>query len=101
MDRTGEVTWRAWLGMGDADWMDQIDVAEFDCLRAAREWVEDRLATVASACLWSRPGMSVFGSVDRGRYQGPRWSPDVVAGAMLDADLVDGRVSWRRPGGKR
>jgi hypothetical protein len=88
MDRTGEVTWRAWLGTGDGDTMNQLDVAEFHSAMAAREWVEDRLAPG-----WPRP---VFGSIDRGRYEGARWTPDLVYG--LDADVVDGRVSWHRPG---
>jgi hypothetical protein len=91
MDRTGQVTWRAWLGTGDNDTMEQLDVAEFDNALAAREWVEDRL-TVG----WPRP---VFGSIDRGEYCGCRWLPDLVYG--LDADVVDGRVSWRRPGPSR
>jgi len=91
MDRTGEVVWRAWLGMGDADRMNQLDVAEFDNARAAREWVEDRLGSVGSL-----PGMSIFGSVDRGRYTGSSWRPDAVPG--MDADVVDGQVNWRCPG---
>lgn len=91
MDLTDEVVWRAWVGMGDADTMDQIDAAEFPDARAAREWVENRLVDA-----WSRPGMSVFGSVDPGRYTGARWSPD--EGPGMDAHLIDGRVTWRCPG---
>jgi len=88
MDRTGQVTWRAWLGTGDSDAMEQLDVAEFDNALSACEWVEDRL--VAD---WPR---QVFGSIDRGEYSGCRWHPDLLYG--LDADVVDGHVSWRRPG---
>lgn len=93
-----DVTWRAWLGMGDADRMDQIDVAEFATAEAARAWVENRLTTA-----WSRPGMKVFGSIDRGTYVADRpgtarrWvfvdSPEA-----MDAHLADGRVHWHRPG---
>jgi hypothetical protein len=93
-----EVRWRAWLGMGDESHLSQIDVAEFASCAAACAWVERRLANV-----WARPGLTVFGSVDRGVYQeatpgaaahwvlDPHW-------AGLDADVVDGRVCWRRPG---
>lgn len=88
MDRTGQMTWRAWLGTGDDDELEQIDVAEFDDALSAREWVEDRLALG-----WPH---LIFGSIDRGEYRGRRWLPDLVYG--LDADVVDGRVSWRSPG---
>jgi hypothetical protein len=91
MDRNGQVTWRAWLGTGDDDAMEQLDVAEFGDALTAREWVEDRLTRGSP-----RP---VFGSIDRGVYHGRRWQPDVMYG--LDADVVDGRVSWRRPGTHR
>ncbi len=92
------VRWRAWLGMGDESHLSQIDVAEFASCAAARAWVERRLTAV-----WARPGLSVFGSVDRGTYgvetpgAVPAWTQD-PHWAGLDADIVDGRVLWRRPG---
>lgn len=92
MDRSDEVTWRAWLGTGDSSSMTELAVAEFSSAAEARAWVEERLATAASG-----PGKSVFGSIDRGTYTGARWEPDEVPG--FDADLVDGRVCWHRPGG--
>lgn len=93
-----EVRWRAWLGMGDDSNLSQIDAAEFTSAAAARAWVERRLAAV-----WARPGLAVFGSVDRGSYRtvapgaAPRWTLDPHS-VGLDADLVDGQVCWRRPG---
>lgn len=93
-----QVRWRAWLGMGDESHLSQIDVAEFASCAAARAWVERRLSSV-----WARPGLAVFGSVDRGTYQDEtpgsvaRWTLD-TGWAGLDADVVDGRVRWRRPG---
>ena len=90
-DRTGERTWRAWLGTGDSASLTQLDLAEFASASAARSWVEQRIRAVGS-----HPGMSVFGSIDLGEYVGTRWEP--AAGPGMDADLVDGRVRWRRPG---
>jgi hypothetical protein len=84
--------------MGDESHLSQIDVAEFASCAAARAWVERRLAAV-----WARPGLAVYGSVDRGRYQpvapgaAPRWTLDPCFAGM-DADLVDGRVCWRQAG---
>jgi hypothetical protein len=98
MTRTGEVSWRAWLGMGDAERMSQIDVAEFRTAADARAWVERRLAAARS-----RPGMMVFGSIDRGTYRParlgapPSWHLERDPEAM-DANIVDGRVAWHRPG---
>lgn len=89
--RIGAHTWRAWLGMGDGSSMTQLDVAEFPSASAARAWVEHRLASARS-----RPGTSVFGSIDRGRYVGARWELDPEPG--LDADLVDGEICWHKPG---
>ncbi|HEX2132353.1 MAG TPA: hypothetical protein VHH15_12405 [Actinophytocola sp.] len=91
IDRTGERTWRAWLGTGDASSLTQLDVAEFASASAARSWVEQRLLATGT-----RLGAPVYGSVDSGRYVGARWEPAAVPG--LDADLVDGRIRWRRPG---
>lgn len=90
------VIWRAWLGMGDADHMNQLGVAEFRTAEAARAWVERGLVT-AGTC----PGMNLFGSVDRGSYvaydgEPAQWEPDPYAGS--DAHLVNGRVNWQRPG---
>jgi hypothetical protein len=85
--------------MGDESHLSQIDVAEFTSSAAARAWVERRLAAV-----WARPGLAVFGSVDRGMYRpvapgaAPRWTLDPYFVGM-DADLVDGRVCWRQAGG--
>jgi alanine racemase len=84
--------------MGDESHLSQIDVAEFTSSAAARAWVERRLAVA-----WARPGLAVFGSVDRGVYRlvgpetTPRWTldPQYVG---LDADVVDGRVCWRQAG---
>jgi hypothetical protein len=93
-----QVRWRAWLGMGDESHLSQIDVAEFASCAAARAWVERRLSAV-----WARPGLTVFGSVDRGVYvdetpgSRARWTLD-PHWAGLDADIVDGRVQWRSPG---
>ena len=96
-----QVCWRAWLGMGDSSHLSEIDVAEFASCAAARGWVERRLSSVSA-----RPGLSVFGSVDRGVYRDetpgaaahfaldPHW-------AGMDADLVDGRVRWHRAGPRR
>lgn len=70
--------WRAWLGTGDETRLAQVDVAEFPSCAAARAWVEERLVT----------GTALYGSVDR--------MPGCAAG--LDADVVDGRVRWRRVG---
>jgi hypothetical protein len=84
--------------MGDESHLSQIDVAEFASCAAARAWVERRLTSV-----WARPGLSVFGSVDRGTYLDetpgavPSWTQD-PHWAGLDADIVDGRVHWRSPG---
>jgi hypothetical protein len=94
-----EVRWRAWLGMGDESHLSQIDVAEFGTCAAARAWVERRLGAV-----WARPGLTVFGSVDRGVYRAATpgresyWSLD-PHWIGLDADVVDGRVHWRHPDG--
>jgi len=90
------VIWRAWLGMGDADHMNELGVAEFGTAEAARAWVERGL-TAAGA----RPGMNLFGSIDRGSYvtcdgEPARWEPDPHTGS--DAHLVDGHVTWQRPG---
>ncbi|GAB3438479.1 hypothetical protein GCM10027436_19690 [Actinophytocola sediminis] len=71
--------------------MSQLDVAEFCSAASAKAWVEHKLAAMTA-----HPGASVFGSVDRGQYVGTCWEFDLVPG--LDAELVDGRVSWRRPG---
>lgn len=70
--------WRAWLGTGDDTRLAQVDVAEFPSCAAARAWVEQRLIM----------GAAIYGSVDR--------MPACATG--LDADLVDGRVRWRRIG---
>jgi hypothetical protein len=92
-----EVRWRAWLGVGDESRISQIDVAEFATCSAACSWVERRLYAE-----WTRPGLMVFGSVDRGVYRAdapgaaPRWILDPCS-AGLDADLVNGRVCWRKP----
>ncbi|WP_154814766.1 hypothetical protein [Actinophytocola xinjiangensis] len=88
---SGRRTWRAWLGTGDGSSMTQLDVAEFASASSAKAWVEGRLAST-TAC----PGSSVFGSIDLGRYRGSTWELDPAPG--LDAELVDGRVAWRRPG---
>jgi hypothetical protein len=95
----GEVfRWRAWLGMGDGERLSQIDVAEFGSVSAARAWVERRLRAVLT-----RPGLAVYGSVDRGVYRpvapgaAPKWQL-VHCAESMDAALVDGQVSWRRPG---
>jgi hypothetical protein len=96
-----QVRWRAWLGMGDESHLSQIDVAEFASYAAARAWVERRLSAV-----WARPGLAVFGSVDRGVYlaetpgAAAHWALD-PHWAGMDADLVDGRVCWHRPGKRR
>jgi hypothetical protein len=93
-----EVRWRAWLGVGDESRISEIDVAEFATLTAACAWVERRLYAE-----WARPGLTVFGSVDKGVYRPagpgakPCWVLDQCA-AGLDADLVDGQVSWRKTG---
>lgn len=91
-----EVRWRAWLGVGDESKFSQIDVAEFATCSAACAWVERRLYAE-----WTRPGLTVFGSVDRGVYRfdasgGLAWTLDPCSPGM-DADLVDGQVLWRRP----
>jgi hypothetical protein len=92
-----EVRWRAWLGVGDEARFSQIDVAEFATCSAACAWVERRLYAE-----WTRPGLMVFGSVDRGVYREdvpgtvPRWTLDPCSVGM-DADLVNGRVRWRKP----
>jgi len=90
-ERSGKRTWRAWLGTGDGSSMTQLDVAEFASASSAKAWVERRLVSTTSG-----PGTSVFGSVDLGRYVGASWELDPTPG--LDAELVDGRVAWRRPG---
>lgn len=93
-----QVRWRAWLGMGDESHLSQIDVAEFASCAAARAWVERRLSAV-----WARPGLAVFGSVDRGVYldetpgAAAHWTLD-PHWAGMDADVVDGHVRWHRPG---
>jgi hypothetical protein len=88
-----EVRWRAWLGVGDDSHLSQIDVAEFGTSAAARAWVERRLAAIQT-----RPGLAVFGSVDRGVHREVGgWTADPYWVGM-DAHLVDGRVCWRRPG---
>lgn len=91
-----EVRWRAWLGVGDESRYSQIDIAEFTTCSAACAWVERRLYAE-----WARPGLTIFGSVDRGVYRSdasgaPRWTMDPCSPGM-DADLVDGQVLWRRP----
>jgi hypothetical protein len=92
-----DVRWRAWLGVGDESRFSQIDMAEFATCAAACAWVERRLYAE-----WTRPGVTVFGSVDRGSYRpvapgaAPSWTLDPCSVGM-DADLVDGRVLWRRP----
>jgi hypothetical protein len=92
------VCWQAWLGIGDESHLSRIDEAEFGSCAAARGWVERRLSAVRA-----RPGLAVFGSVDRGVYseETPRaaahWTPD-PHWAGLDADVVDGRVEWHSPG---
>jgi hypothetical protein len=92
-----EERWRAWLGVGDESRFSEIDVAEFATCAAACNWVERRLYAE-----WARPGLTVFGSVDRGSYRtpapgaAPRWTLDPYSVGM-DADLIDGRVSWRKP----
>ncbi|MFL6119751.1 hypothetical protein [Actinophytocola sp.] len=95
-----EVRWRAWLGVGDESRFSQIDIAEFATCSAACAWVERRLYAEST-----RPGLAVFGSVDRGVYRetapgAPRWIMDPCSVGM-DADLVDGQVCWRRPTGRR
>jgi hypothetical protein len=90
-DCTGKRTWRAWLGTGDGSSMSQLDVAEFVSVSSAKAWVERRLTSTVS-----RPGKAVFGSIDLGEYVGADWEIDPVPG--LDAELVDGRVAWTRPG---
>lgn len=93
-----QVRWRAWLGMGDESHLSQIDVAEFATCEAAQAWVERRLSAV-----WARPGLAVFGSVDRGAYQdatpgaASHWKVD-PHWAGMDADVVDGHVHWHHPG---
>jgi hypothetical protein len=95
-----EVRWRAWLGVGDESRFSQIDTAEFATLTAACAWVERRLYAE-----WARPGLTVFGSVDKGVYRveapgaTPAWTLDPCSVGM-DADLVNGRVCWRRPGSR-
>jgi hypothetical protein len=84
--------------MGDDAHLSEIDVAQFTSCAAARAWVERRLTAV-----WARPGLAVFGSVDRGVYReetpGARSRWDLDPHWMgLDANLVDGRVQWHRPG---
>ncbi len=91
-----QVIWRAWLGMGDADHMNELGVAEFCTVEDARAWVERGLAAAGAL-----PGMNLYGSVDPGSYveydgEPPRWEPDPYAGS--DAHLVNGRVNWQRPG---
>jgi hypothetical protein len=92
-----EVRWRAWLGVGDETRFSQIDVAEFATCSAACAWVERRLYAE-----WTRPGLTVFGSVDKGVYRteapgaAPHWTLDPYSVGM-DADLVDGQVCWRKP----
>jgi hypothetical protein len=90
------VIWRAWLGMGDENRMNELGVAEFGTAEAARAWVERGLVAAGA-----KPGMKLFGSVDRGSYvmcdgEPARWELDPHAGT--DAALVDGRVAWQRPG---
>ena len=92
-----EVRWRAWLGIGNESRFSQIDVAEFATLGAACSWVERRLYAE-----WTRPGVTMFGSVDKGVYRAeapgatPSWKLDPFSVGM-DAEFVDGRVCWRRP----
>jgi len=92
-----DVRWRAWLGVGDDSRISQIDVAEFATCSAACNWVERRLYAE-----WTRPGLTVFGSVDRGSYRtrapgaAPSWIVDPYSVGM-DAELAEGRVCWRRP----
>jgi hypothetical protein len=92
-----DVRWRAWLGVGDESRISEIDVAEFATLTAACAWVERRLYAE-----WTRPELTVFGSVDKGTYRAfapgarPAWTLDPCSVGM-DADLVNGRVYWRRP----
>lgn len=101
MSFSGEVSWRAWLGIGDRDRMDQVDSAEFGTRARAQAWVERHLTGTPPP---ERPDASYFGSVDRGTYllghgdEPPMWLPDFAPDGMLDAELVDGRVVWRRPG---
>jgi hypothetical protein len=97
MSVTAEVTWRAWLGAGEREAMEQVESAEFTSRDQALEWVERRLSEVPRDA-------GHYGSVDRGLYlvttgDGPLvWLPDLAPDGMLDADLVDGAVVWRRPG---
>ncbi|HEX6359849.1 hypothetical protein [Actinophytocola sp.] len=71
-------------------------MAEFATCAAACAWVERRLYAE-----WTRPGLTVFGSVDQGSYRSPApgappcWTLDPYSVGM-DADLVEGRVYWRR-----
>lgn len=95
----GTVTWRAWLGRGTADVMDQVGVAEFDTEAAARAWLEQELPIARGR---TAVGERVFGSVDRGTYRAgrdavPTWEPDCEPAGMLDADLVDDVIVWRHP----
>jgi hypothetical protein len=92
-----QVRWRAWLGMGDESHLSEVDVAEFGTCAAARAWVERRLSAV-----WARPGLAVFGAVDRGVYVDA--TPCAASHWRLDphwagpvADVVDGHVQWRSP----
>jgi len=97
MSVTAEVTWRAWLGVGQREFMEQVESAEFTARDRAREWVERRLAEASR-------DTQHYGSVDRGIYlvtsgDGPLvWLPDLASDGMLDADVVDGSVVWTRPG---
>ena len=95
-----EVRWRAWLGIGDESRFSQIDVAEFATFTAACSWVERRLYAE-----WTRPGLTMFGSVDKGVYRAAApgapsaWTLDPCSVGM-DAEFVNGRVRWRKPSGR-
>jgi len=53
-----DLSWRAWLGVGDAHAMDQIGQAEFDTIKDAQAWVERELPDTE----WrQRDGLRVFG----------------------------------------
>ena len=96
MSVTAEVTWRAWLGTGDREAVEQVESAEFTSPDQARAWIERRLDAAGDTAR--------YGSIDRGIYLVTSgdgslvWLPDLAPDGMLDADVVNGTVVWRRPG---
>ncbi len=101
--QVGQTAWQAMIGVGigDDENVDCVADAELPSLAVAKAWVEKTLPT-AGFPEWvhrrvhGTAGAFLFGSVSCGWYDTDLvFEPD-PDGPVWDADLVQGRLRWRR-----